>query len=130
MTVDFKNYNKPGNLPPGFDINGEIESGSFPITLRRENFLSDDEPLDYIKKFNYRFDFTYRNKINGTVFVYRGGFHIRYIRPFDVSKTSSHCNHFSMPMCQHFTDKGAFTQFFYRPADERGSLSPGKTKYR
>ncbi len=114
MHVDFKNYNKPGVFPSQFQITGEIKSGKFPITLKYNSSFGDyedDEPTSYLMKFNYCFNFFYK-KVAGKAFVYRGGFHIQYKKPYGKIYTSSHCNHFSMPICQHYTDDGQFSQFF------------------
>lgn len=114
MNVDFKNYNKPGILPEYFEIIGEIVSGKFPITLHHRNTYVDEDngPSSYIKTFDYCFDFVYKKRVTGKAFVYHGGFQIQYKRPYGLIYTSSHCNNFSMPMCQHFTSAGDFTQFF------------------
>ncbi len=111
MNLDFKNYNKPGAFPEYFTISGKIRKGEFKKTLNYDNVYDHDEPT-YEISFDYCFEFIYRNKISGTAYVYRGGFYIEYAKPFGGTYKSSHCNHFSMPMCQHFTNEGYFTQFF------------------
>ncbi len=111
MKMDYKNYDKSGTLPDYFTINGEIKKGEFEKTLNYDNVYDEEEPT-YQFVFNYSFDFTFRNKIIGTTFVYRGGFNIEFTRPSGIVYKSPHCNHFSMPMCQHFTSDGRFTQFF------------------
>ena len=111
MNVDFKNYNKPGILPEHFEITDKIISGNFPIILKYDN-PDDEGPFEYTMTFKYRFDFVFRKTVSGTVYVYGGGFYIYYKKPFAHVYKSSHCNHFSMPMCQHYTTEGYFTQFF------------------
>lgn len=103
----------PGNFQEYFQINGEILAGEFVKTLRCENgfYETDDDEQTYEMTFNYCFDFIYRNKIMGIAFVY-GGFYIEYTKPSVGIYLSSHCNHYSMPMCQHFTREGKPTQFF------------------
>ncbi len=109
--MDFKNYNKRGVFPEYFKINGEISAGEFKKTLEYDNVYDENERT-YVMTFNYRFEFKFRNKIIGTAYVYRGGFNIDFTKPYGHVYKSSHCNHFSMPMCQHFTNNGEFTQFF------------------
>src|SRR5437763_7004307 len=111
MKMDFKNYNTPGIFPEYFKINGEIKTGEFKKTLNYDNVYDGDKST-FERTFDYSFDFTYHNKIIGIAYVYRGGFYIEYSKPHAHIYKSSHCNHFSVPMCQHYTNEGKFTQFF------------------
>ncbi len=97
--MDYKNYDKLGALPDYFTINGEIKKGEFEKTLNYDNVYDEEEPT-YQFVFKYSFDFTFKNKIIGTAFVYRGGFYIEFTVPFGRIYKSLHCAHFSMPMCK------------------------------
>jgi hypothetical protein len=113
-----QNFRVPGNFPTYFQISSEIGVGEFKRTFKRHNsygdYADEDDVVEttYDMTFGYCFEFSYRNKIAGTAFVYRGGFYIEYAKPGGGTYLSSHCNHFSMPMSQHYTDEGKFTQFF------------------
>lgn len=111
MQIDFKNYNRPWIFPEYLCLFGNIKEGRFVKVLEYDNVY---EHMDhnFERTFNYCFDFSYRSTLAGTVYVYRGGFYIEFSLSYQHTYKSSHCNHFSMPMCQHFTDKGRFTQFF------------------
>jgi hypothetical protein len=111
-----QNFRVPGNFPKYFQIGSEIGTGEFKRTFTRYDSYGDydDDACEttYDMTFGFCFEFRYRNKITGTAFVYRGGFYIEYAKPKGGTYLSSHCNHFSMPMCQHYTEEGKFTQFF------------------
>lgn len=109
--IDFKNFENPGQFPSYFQIIDEISDVQSQMTLEHDNIYHEDEKT-YEKKFDYSFGFIYRNKISGKAYVYRGGFLINFTKPNGQSYLSSHCNHFSMPMCQHFNSEGKFTQYF------------------
>jgi len=120
MKIDFKNYDSAGNFPEYFQVAGEIKAGKFRRSFKRSYFPFDDEEEEeyYTMKFTYCFDFIYKNKIKGRAFVYHGGYYIEFNSQGNGTYLSSHCSHFSIPMCRHYTSKGQFTQFFIDRIDE------------
>ena len=105
MKIDFKNYDSAGNFPEYFQVAGEIKAGKFRRSFKRSYFPFDDEEEEeyYTMKFTYCFDFIY---------------YIEFNSQGNGTYLSSHCSHFSIPMCRHYTSKGQFTQFFIDRIDE------------